>query len=303
MAKLPRCPIPLPDESPLSLLFRAGIANGWRPHLLVSQYISHPETTLGYAVTRHSIFEAISKEMGIEGASGLVYAAVRSTGRSPLLWKGLVVPRAALRLTTAAICPACFAEDEEPYGRSRWDLKLIRSCAQHRIALVDRCCGCGGDIDWMRLRFWKCRCGFDLRLSPQKAATAVEVDLVEGAVISQDSDLLNTAWALDIALARLEAAQSLEFSNANGDRMSILCDAIRTPHAFAARLAPPASAQQPAAARIVFRELLEFQGFQRYGLPIFNALEASGRGAVGGCWVSDLSARISIDQASRIIGS
>ena len=302
MSKLVRRPIPLPDESPAALLLRAGESNGWQSHLLVSQYLSHPDMQLAYVVTRRSVFNSVVQDMGIEGAGGLAYAATRPTEKSPVRWKGLVAPKAAIRLTTCAVCPACLAEDAEPYGRATWDLRLIRSCSRHQIQLVERCDACGEAIRWSRRKLCVCRCGYDYRLSPRRHSIAVEVAFIEEAVRLQDSDLLNTAWAMDTVISRLQSAESIEVKTMD-ERASLLCEAVRSPDHFAARLAPHSALDQSVAARVAFRELFEVSGFKRYGLPIFEALDTAGRGAIGGRWSTDLMKQVSVEQAARIIGS
>ena len=40
-------------------------------------------------------------------------------------------------------CPACLAEDKEPYFRRNWRLAFIVICPEHRIPLLDKCMSCG----------------------------------------------------------------------------------------------------------------------------------------------------------------
>ena len=43
-------------------------------------------------------------------------------------------------------CPACLADDQQPYFRRQWRMVWHTSCGVHQIGLLDRCCHCKGVI-------------------------------------------------------------------------------------------------------------------------------------------------------------
>lgn len=44
------------------------------------------------------------------------------------------------------VCPACLAEDREPYFRTSWRLSFYSVCLRHRRMMIDRCPGCSSPI-------------------------------------------------------------------------------------------------------------------------------------------------------------
>ncbi len=74
---------------------------------------------------------------------------------------GLSVPRSAIRLRTARICPACLRE--HGYVRRVWELTLVTACPLHKCLLVDECPRCHRSIPFLRPRLNFCRSGHNLR--------------------------------------------------------------------------------------------------------------------------------------------
>jgi len=52
----------------------------------------------------------------------------------------------AVPAASFAICPSCLKEDEVPYFRQAWRVRLVRVCEVHRVALTERCPHCSGLI-------------------------------------------------------------------------------------------------------------------------------------------------------------
>jgi len=79
-----------------------------------------------------------------------------------------------------AFCPACLAEDEEPYFRLSWRVAFYTFCPYHDILMYDHCPNCSAPVVFQRTELGKyeveefeplcvChRCSFDLRNAPQK---------------------------------------------------------------------------------------------------------------------------------------
>lgn len=301
MAVLPRRPVFLPDESPSSLLFRAAIANGWRAHLLLGKYLQVEYASVQYVVARASIFQGILRDMGIAEGQVRAYRAVRPTEQSPLIWNGVETPRHWMRLNECALCPDCIATDAEPYGRSRWDHRLVRSCALHSVLLVDRCESCCELITWGREHFCKCPCGFDFRDSQRIQTNADEVLLIEEATTNRDKACLDAACAIDLALARLTAAGALK-SFPPESRSSVLIEAIHSPSAFAQRLKRCSEGPSLASTRIVFRDLIMMND-SKYTRALWEAFESQNLFAIPGHWHIDLASRLTIEQCQQIVGS
>lgn len=57
----------------------------------------------------------------------------------------------------AKVCPICLRESS--YLRGIWSLSLYNVCAQHGVALIERCLKCGRLLKWNRKRPEYCGCG------------------------------------------------------------------------------------------------------------------------------------------------
>ena len=75
-------------------------------------------------------------------------------------------------------CPACLAEDVNPYFRKRWRVAFYTFCTKHNIMMLDRCPECGSGVTFHRIEqgryggAYECsiamchECGFDLCRAP-----------------------------------------------------------------------------------------------------------------------------------------
>src|ERR1043166_7508768 len=52
----------------------------------------------------------------------------------------LLVPRSAIQIRPARICPACLRDDG--YVRRIWELNIVTTCPRHKCLLIDECPGC-----------------------------------------------------------------------------------------------------------------------------------------------------------------
>lgn len=75
--------------------------------------------------------------------------------------------------TFPRVCPACVQSD----GRCKlsWDFSAVTACPEHRLLLVDICCGCGKKISWSRPGVGVCSCSMVLS-RPGNEATELEVE-------------------------------------------------------------------------------------------------------------------------------
>lgn len=66
-------------------------------------------------------------------------------------WASLF-PKRRLLKNHLTWCPACFAEDAEPYNRLIWNLTPTSVCPRHRCILVERCPKCGSQVPIIHAR-------------------------------------------------------------------------------------------------------------------------------------------------------
>src|SRR5205807_2230131 len=74
---------------------------------------------------------------------------------------GQFVPRTALRLNPAKICPHCLREFG--YVCRIWDLKIVTTCPLHKCLLLDECPNCRRTLPFLRSRLNICKCQYDWR--------------------------------------------------------------------------------------------------------------------------------------------
>lgn len=88
---------------------------------------------------------------------------------------GLPVPRTAINLNPAKICPGCLREHR--YVRRIWELTIVTTCPLHECLLLDECPNCRRRLDFMRSRISICKCQYDWRDASPVSLAATEMDL------------------------------------------------------------------------------------------------------------------------------
>lgn len=164
-------PLPRPQESPLSLIYRCAVGNGISTtHLLMDAYRtsqygrnminalweSHPPCEL---LTCHPGF-SIDEKTAIREC---FYTATRSNRILSVEIGGLTFPSALFR-KDIALCPSC-ARDGHLHRLHLFSFCEI--CPIHGERFIDNCPSCGMKIDWLTLNNYICPCGFDLRHAPK----------------------------------------------------------------------------------------------------------------------------------------
>ncbi|MBL1322127.1 MAG: TniQ family protein [Methylophaga sp.] len=140
---LPFIPTALPNESPLSLLRRIAIGNGYSKvlpllHSLIP-ILDHSNGMLGYVARSPSIYQRLCGMVGISEKSVLQVSYQRlGTGREDhLIWLGLKVAISDLQFHTEKICIQCYLEKN--YAYAIWDHFAALGCEYHHIFLDSHC--------------------------------------------------------------------------------------------------------------------------------------------------------------------
>jgi hypothetical protein len=155
----------LPDESPTSVLLRAADLNGW-PTVQSMLIICRPlAPALDTALRSRERYVQYATRLGIDVPEKFgPYPSMRVYGeRGVELPSGAGLPEWSFRPGGSALCPICLSEDEHPYLRCLWQIKICRTCPDHGCLLVESCEKCNEPLTWNRPAPHRCRCGFDLR--------------------------------------------------------------------------------------------------------------------------------------------
>jgi TniQ protein len=88
---------------------------------------------------------------------------------------GLPVPRPAIHLNPAKVCPGCLRE--HGYARRIWDLSVVTTCPFHKCLLIDECPNCHRRLPFMRNRISICKCQYDWRECSLTPVEETEMEL------------------------------------------------------------------------------------------------------------------------------
>lgn len=192
-------PVPLlPDELLSSWLTRAALAQGCDPLVLTGDVWPR------WRVWTHDPDRGVPKERldALSAVSGIPATAFEAatllpsvvtlfgetvTTKSVWPWILAVGARNRQRHGGLQYCPACMAEDRQPYFRVPWRVAWHAVCSQHGIALQDRCPGCAIPLEPHLLtavdgNLAICpRCHADLRLAVPVQADPYAVSFQETA--------------------------------------------------------------------------------------------------------------------------
>lgn len=151
-------PQPLHDELLSSWMIRLARGNGFKVHSFYAQHfgrerqiwtrdIDHqapPWLLDGLAaytgISRQKIFKTT-----LRAFESIVFERFNEVGVTRF-----VMPVGVFHRTRHAygqqFCPACLADDVDPYLRRRWRLALLVVCTRHAVVLQDRCAACGRPV-------------------------------------------------------------------------------------------------------------------------------------------------------------
>jgi len=158
---------PYPDESFAGYLTRLTDLNHYDSPSWILQLanLGNYERKEALAFPERERLGHLSKLTGVSVTQllGITHRRLRanSTHSTDTKFFGLSVPRSAIQLRTARICPACLRE--HGYVRRVWELTLVTICPLHKCLLVDECPKCYRSIPFLRPRLNFCRSGHNLR--------------------------------------------------------------------------------------------------------------------------------------------
>lgn len=133
-----------PDESPLSLLQRAALGNGWESlkQACNSMFVCAGDVSrFVYSALRYrNRYLTVAERLGVrpDDAKAIVYDRVTSTIQSKVIWRNVAARSTSLRFTAPQYCPHCLLESR--YGRDLWTHRLVSACVKHQCWLIDRSC-------------------------------------------------------------------------------------------------------------------------------------------------------------------
>ena len=146
MNRLPFIPKAQSEESPLSILRRSAINNGYQQvlallHSLVP-HIDHSNGMLGYIARSPALYRRLASLMGIQNLdiNLVTYDRIGSAREDKLLWQGLKIPYNDLHFKTEKLCIPCYLE--KGYAISEWDHQAAVGCKNHSVYLEDNCPVC-----------------------------------------------------------------------------------------------------------------------------------------------------------------
>ena len=207
---------PFHDESQFTILIRSSHYNGWQsPIQFASVYSGHNMSTalsrLGSPVHMRALATSLDFPAGV--LDEIVYKNGGVTASRRVEWKGLLIPVHFIRHQRTAVCVECLKTDPEPYGRSEWDLRLVRSCRRHRCVLLTHCPACNWPIETIRSAVAFCRCGFDFRTAHRTAeSTCGELRVLDDCLNARSTECLEAAFALYDSLEEASGAGALNNS-------------------------------------------------------------------------------------------
>lgn len=142
-APLPFVPTAQLNESPISLLRRAAIGNGYSNLLALlhslSPSIDHSTGMIGYVARNPSLYKMLCERLGISDSSRKLVSYHRTGNgkEDDVIWQGLEVSISDLPFRMEKVCIPCYLE--KGYTLAEWDHFAALGCPQHQVFL-DTCC-------------------------------------------------------------------------------------------------------------------------------------------------------------------
>lgn len=131
------------SESPISLLRRAALGNGYTNLLALlhslSPNIDHSVGMIGFVARSPSLYTMLCERLGISDSSRQQVSYHRTgNGREDnVIWQGLEVNISDLQFGNEKVCIPCYLE--KGYTLAEWDHYAALGCPQHQVFL-DACC-------------------------------------------------------------------------------------------------------------------------------------------------------------------
>ena len=207
-------PIPIPGESPASILMRAVEGNGY-PSLqaLIWSYWKN-NSSREWAKAAHTDpvrYEEILSALGIDlpQIDSVCFRREGPTSESARVMDGMYIPEDMFREDGRYFCPKCL--EQRPYWRRKWAIRAYSVCTEHRVYLLRDCPSCSSELKVDRGEIAKCSCGVSLK-----------------ELVSEPADSSAVDWWLQLHQNSLEVAQKAdalflalsEVDSSAGDPMS-----------------------------------------------------------------------------------
>lgn len=148
--RLPRLhggPVPIPDESISSWLYRASGCFSVHPSDIVRAIgYDGASAALDFGWDRDVVSARLAVLLQTEPASVLRLSHPEHSHLNNQFYTFLTFQFHRAQ-PVFRWCPHCLSEDEVPYFRYRWRFEFSLYCERHSVWLSDRCCHCGASPD------------------------------------------------------------------------------------------------------------------------------------------------------------
>ncbi|WAB99728.1 TniQ family protein [Pseudomonas putida] len=171
MAQLNFIPYPLPNESPLSVLYRCAHSNGFRNLTELSaacgglHYCSLTEAlTLNSRTHNFLLSQCLANEQ--DALERLFFRAIVKNNKIYFHCGKVDLPRLVIR-SRLTVCPECIRDGQMNIMHT---FEFSAVCPIHAEVYISICPACQKPLNWKRIRDFRCACNFDLRQSPPNYA-------------------------------------------------------------------------------------------------------------------------------------
>lgn len=171
-------PIPIPGESPASILMRAVEGNGCPSLQALIWSFWGNKSGNKWATAAHvdpARYGEILSAFGVEvrEVESICFRRAGPTSESPRVMDGMKVPEAMFREDGRYYCPMCLAK--RPFWRRNWSLRGYSVCTEHHVYLLRDCPECNLELKPWRGKLATCDCGGSL---PEMASSPADPSAV-----------------------------------------------------------------------------------------------------------------------------
>ncbi|MDH4556955.1 hypothetical protein E8F11_17585 [Pseudomonas sp. BN417] len=164
MSEMTFVALPYEDESPISVLMRTAAGNGYLSvHALAVGFdLAVDVRTSGWQLTKSTFIQYIMEHSNKRHSARFESAFFGFTGdsRQPnVQFNEVLIPYRQLSFKLR-ICPECA---KNGFYEKSFHLQWIDACPIHGSKYIEACPQCGKPIDWTKLNYCICKCGFDFR--------------------------------------------------------------------------------------------------------------------------------------------
>ncbi|WP_439253909.1 hypothetical protein [Pseudomonas monteilii] len=191
-------PLPKPDESPISLLYRCCRNNGFRTpsQLILNQRLRF--SCLIHTFCKGSKFFTFITEQNVlfepeaNKIADAFFEPVLKDRETGIIYKGLFFPGKFVR-PNLALCPSCVREG---FLQNMHLFSWSNVCPQHNERYITSCPKCHAPLAWKELEDYHCPCRFDLRATESQPSSDPFHEILSHAVATDDSAFFTTVYEL-----------------------------------------------------------------------------------------------------------